>query len=165
MKILLRNWWLVGLWLGIIRLESADSASARNTYGLLATFGAKLFGPADPQLLAEGNEVRKNGHFFGHAILSGLVSLSLQHSYRDCLNAAPRRTWLASACGNRQIDWAGMAAVFAAVTASPDEIYQSFPHSRTGRWQNVTIDASGALLKQLPLYRSKRIMSHPQSSS
>jgi VanZ family protein len=156
-KILLRNWWPVALWLGIIRLESSDYGSARNSYGLLSRLASPLFGAADPTLLAEVNEVlRKNGHFFGYAILSGLVFLALRHSHRDCLNAAPRRTWLASACGNRHIDWAVIAVIFALVTASLDEIHQTFLRSRSGRWQDVAIDTSGALLMQLLLYRPER---------
>ena len=159
MKILIKNWWPVALWLGIIRLESTDYGSARDTFGLLSRLVARIVGSADPRLLAELNEVlRKNGHFFGYAILSALVFLALKHSHRDCLNAAPRRTWLASASGNRQLDWAVIAVVFALVVASMDEIHQTFLHSRSGRWQDVAIDASGALLMQLLLYRPQRVV-------
>jgi len=34
-RALVRNWWMVIVWLGVIRLESTDMASAANTTGVL----------------------------------------------------------------------------------------------------------------------------------
>ena len=38
------------------------------------------------------------------------------------------------------------------ITASLDEIHQSFMASRTGRWQDVVLDACGAAVLQILIY-------------
>ena len=40
----------------------------------------------------------------------------------------------------------------AIVTAAYDEIHQTFIPSRTGRWQDVVIDTSGAIVMQVMVY-------------
>jgi VanZ family protein len=45
-----------------------------------------------------------------------------------------------------------LAMLATIVTASLDEIHQTFIPSRTGRWQDVVIDSSGAVLIQVALY-------------
>ena len=153
LKLLVRNWWPVALWLAIIRLESTDYASAGNTFGLLYRAWVLIFGRVDPRLVLLVNEiVRKSGHFIGYAILSMLVFLALKHTHRDRLQPLLQRTWGTFFRDLWQFDWALIAVLFALITASLDEIHQSFLPSRSGRWQDVAIDTSGAVLAQLLLY-------------
>jgi len=59
-----------------------------------------------------------------------------------------------------------IAVLFALMTAALDEIHQSFLPSRTGRWQDVAIDTSGALLMQLLLYaRATHMLSRRRRES
>ena len=50
--------------------------------------------------------------------------------------------------------WNGslIAMLVTVVTASLDEIHQTSLSSRTGRWQDVVIDTSGAVVMQLVIY-------------
>lgn len=153
LKLLVRNWWPVAVWLAIIRLESTDYASAGNTFSLLYKTCVMIFGRVDPRLLLLMNEVlRKSGHFIGYAILSLLVFLALKHTHRDRLKPLLHRSWGAFFRDTWQFDWAATGVLFALITASLDEIHQSFLPSRTGRWQDVAIDTSGAIMMQLLLY-------------
>ena len=150
---LFHNWWPVALWLVVIRLESTDYASAGNTFGLMYRACAMIFGHVDVRLVLLINEVvRKSGHFIGYAILSALVFLALKHTHRDRLQPLLQRTWETFSRDMWQFDWALIAVLFSMITASLDEIHQSFLPSRTGRWQDVAIDTSGALLMQLLFY-------------
>jgi len=51
-----------------------------------------------------------------------------------------------------RFEWAVIAVLMTIVIASADEIHQTFLDSRTGRWQDVAIDTSGALLMQVLIY-------------
>ena len=166
-KVVARNWWPVAVWLVIIRLESTDYASAGNTFGLLYKICVLIFGRVDPRLLLVLNEVlRKSGHFIGYAILSLLVFLALKHTHRDRLKPVLQRTWGSFFRDTWQFDWAVIAVLFALMTAALDEIHQSFLPSRTGRWQDVAIDTSGALLMQLLLYaRATHMLSRRRRES
>ncbi len=161
-KVLARNWWPVAVWLAIIRLESTDYASSTATFGLLYKVFTMIFGRVDPRLLLVMNEVlRKSGHFIGYAILSLLVFLALKHTHRDRLKPVLQRTWGTFFRDTWQFDWAATGVLFALITASLDEIHQTFLPSRTGRWQDVAIDTTGALVMQLLLYaRAAHAMSH-----
>jgi VanZ family protein len=153
LKVLVRNWWPVALWLAIIRLESTDYASAGNTFSLLYRIYTSIFGRVDFRLLLMINEIlRKSGHFIGYAILSALVFMALKHTHRDRLHLVLQRTWGTFFRDTWQFDWALIAVLFSLITASLDEIHQLFLPSRTGRWQDVAIDTSGAILVQLLLY-------------
>ena len=150
---LFHNWWPVALWLVVIRLESSDYASSGNTFGLIYRACAMIFGHVDVRLVLLINEVaRKSGHFIGYAILSALVFLALKHTHRDRLQPLLQRTWETFFRDMWQFDWALIGVLFSLITASLDEIHQSFLPSRTGRWQDVAIDTCGALLMQVLLY-------------
>ena len=152
-KVLARNWWPVVVWLGVIRLESTDYASSTATFGLLYRIFTLIFGRVDPRLLLLLNEVlRKSGHFIGYAILSLFVFLALKRTHRDRLKPVLQRTWGTFFRDTWQFDWAVIAVLLALMTAALDEIHQTFLPSRTGRWQDVAIDTTGALLMQLLLY-------------
>ncbi len=73
---LVRNWWMVAVWLGVIRMESTDMASAHNTSFVLY----KVLSIVAPHVRVESVELlnailRKTGHFLGYGILSALVFL------------------------------------------------------------------------------------------
>jgi VanZ family protein len=152
-RIILRNWWPVVLWLGIIRMESTSYASARNTFRLLYTVLNFLFGRVNPYFVFELDHIlRKSGHFIGYAVLSGLTFLALRNTYRDRISASLRRQWGQSLSDWWQVEWSLIAILLTVVTAAMDEIHQTFLPWRTGRWQDVVIDTSGAFALQLIIY-------------
>ena len=73
------------------------------------------------------------------------------------------------------MEWVLLGMGVTVITASLDEIHQSFMASRTGRWQDVVLDACGAAVLQIFIYffslraleppararRSTRIFVHP----
>jgi len=153
LKLLAKNWWPVGVWLVVISLESTNYASARNTFGLLYEVWTMLFGRVDLQLIVLMDTVlRKSGHFIGYAILSGLVFRALKGTQRDRLKLVVQRSWGTHFRDVWQLEWAVIAVLMTIVIASADEIHQTFLDSRTGRWQDVAIDTSGALLMQVLIY-------------
>ena len=173
-RILVRNWWPSLVWLGVIRAESTDMASAANTSGLLYTVLSFVSPRINVQLVEEIDEVlRKTGHFAGYGVLSILVFFALRNSNRDTLAPLLRRGWGTCLHDLWRMEWAliGMGATL--ITASFDEIHQSFLPSRTGRWQDVVLDCCGAILFQLIIYafslralkRRHERMGDPQVSS
>ena len=143
----------MAVWLVVIRLESTDYASSANTLGLLYKIAVAIFGPINPALLDTLNSVaRKSGHFIGYAILSWLVFLALKYTHRDRLRPLLQRRWGTFFHDVWQLDWAVISVLFSLVTAAFDEIHQTGLASRTGRWQDVLIDTTGATIAQLLLY-------------
>ena len=152
-RILFHNWWPVAVWLVVIRLESTDYASSANTLGLLYKIAVTIFGPINPALLITLNSVaRKSGHFIGYAILSWLAFLALKYTHRDRLRPLLQRRWEMFFRDLWQFDWAFIAVLLSMVTAAFDEMHQAGISSRTGRWQDVVIDTTGAIVAQLLLY-------------
>jgi len=148
-----RNWWPVAVWLGVIRLESTGYASSQNTFRLLYQTMHYLFGRVNYQLLFEMDHVlRKSGHFIGYAVLSGLTFLALRNTYRDRIQGSLQRTWGTVLSDLWQLEWSLVGLLLTVVTASIDEIHQTFLPSRTGRWQDVVLDTSGAFALQLVIY-------------
>jgi VanZ family protein len=158
---LFHNWWPVAVWLVVIRLESTDYASSTTTLGVLYRITVAIFGPINPTFLLTINAIlRKSGHFIGYAILSWLVFLALKYTHRDRLRPLLQRGWGTFFRDLWQLDWALIAVVFTLVTATFDEIHQSFLPSRTGAWQDVALDTAGAVIAQLLLYsRASHAMS------
>lgn len=148
-----RNWWPVAVWLGVIRVESTGYASAQNTFILLYRTLSYLFGRVNAQFVLElDHTLRKSGHFLGYAVLSGLTFLALRHTYRDRIQTSLRRAWGSALSDLWQLEWSLIALLLTVVTASMDEIHQTFLPSRTGRWQDVIVDTSGAFALQLIIY-------------
>ena len=153
LRIIVRNWWPVAVWLGIIRMESTGYASAQNTYMLMYRVLFFFFGRLDPRLVWQMDHVlRKSGHFIGYAVLSGLTFLALRNTYRDRFGNFLRRPWGQAFSDFWQMEWASIAILLTVVTASMDEIHQTFLPFRTGRWQDVVLDTSGAFALQLIIY-------------
>ena len=150
---LVRNWWPVVFWLGVIRLESTDFASASNTGGLLYKLISFVWPHVDPVFVDQLDMVlRKTGHFVGYAILSALVFIALQKTNRDRFREVLRRPWGTYLRDLWRPEWCRIAILATIATAAADEIHQTFIPSRTGRWQDVVIDTCGAALIQLIIY-------------
>ena len=81
--------------------------------------------------------VRKTAHFSEYALLGVLLTLLLD-SY------GVRWRWLS---------WAGCT-----LYAATDEIHQLFIPGRTGRWQDVLLDSSGALAGMLLAFLALRLV-------
>ena len=151
--ILARNWWPVVVWLVIIRLESTDAASSANTSGLLYAVLSFLFPHINPQYVEVLNEVlRKTGHFAGYGILGVLVFFALRNTNRDRLKPLLLRRWGTYLPDFWRMEWVMLGLGVAVITASFDEIHQTFIPSRTGRWQDVVLDTCGAIVLQIVVY-------------
>ena len=150
---LAHRWWPVLVWLGIIRLESTDFASANNTSSVLYTVIAAVVPRVDESFVSQLDEIlRKTGHFAGYAILSGLVFLALKNTNCDRLRSLSRRTWGTCLRDFWRWDWVLLGMLLTVVTAAADEIHQSFIPSRTGAWQDVVLDSCGAAVLQVIIY-------------
>ncbi len=150
---LVRNWWLVIVWLGVIRMESTDTASAANTTVVLYKVIAVIAPHVKPSFVQQLDEVlRKSGHFLGYGILSVLVFLALRNTNRDRVRPLLRRTWGIYLSDLWRAEWVWIGMLMTIVTASFDEIHQTFIPSRTGRWQDVVLDTVGAAVLQVIVY-------------
>ena len=96
--------------------------------------------------------LRKSGHFLGYALLSGLTFLALRNTYRDRISSALSRPWGQSLGDLWRLEWSLIALLLTVATASMDEIHQTFLPFRTGRWQDVLLDTSGAFALQFAIY-------------
>ncbi|MGA3056161.1 MAG: VanZ family protein [Candidatus Korobacteraceae bacterium] len=152
-RTLAHRWWPVLVWLGVIRLESTDFASASNTSGVLYTVIAAVAPHVDESFVSRLDEIlRKTGHFAGYGILSALVFLALKNTNYDRLRSLSRRTWGTCLRDFWRWDWVLLAMLLTVVTAAADEIHQSFIPSRTGAWQDVLLDSCGAAVLQVIIY-------------
>ncbi|MGD0931065.1 MAG: VanZ family protein [Candidatus Korobacteraceae bacterium] len=157
---LVRNWWLVVVWLGVIRMESTDTASAANTTVVLYKVIAVVVPHVEPSFVQQLDEVlRKSGHFLGYGILSVLVFLALRNTNRDRLRPLLQRPWGIYLSDLWRAEWVLIGMLTTIVTASFDEIHQTFIPSRTGRWQDVVLDTVGAAALQIAVYLlSRRVL-------
>ncbi len=112
-----------------------------------------FFGRVDGRLIWELDHIlRKSGHFVGYAVLSGLTFLALRNTHRDRVTNLSQKPWGKSFNDFWRAEWALIGILLTVVTASMDEIHQTFLPFRTGRWQDVVLDTSGAVLLQLIIY-------------
>jgi len=151
------------MWLIVIRLESTDYASSTNTFGLLYRIATSILGPISPRIiLALNSDLRKWGHFLGYAILGWLVFRALKLTQHKRLRLLLHRRLGIFLRDLWRWDWAVIGVLFAAVTASFDEFHQLELASRSGRWQDVLLDTTGALVAQVILYFHARYrLEHP----
>jgi VanZ family protein len=84
--------------------------------------------------------LRKLGHFVGYFMLS----LLLFRAWRATLPRARASRW--------SISWARLSFFMTVLVASLDEWHQTFLPSRTGRWQDVVLDGSAALVAQILIW-------------
>ncbi|MGA2905575.1 MAG: VanZ family protein [Candidatus Korobacteraceae bacterium] len=164
---LVRNWWLVIVWLGVIRMESTDTASAANTTVVLYKVIVVVAPHVKPSFVQQLDEVlRKSGHFLGYGILSVLVFLALRNTNRDRLRPLLRRSWGIYLSDLWRAEWVLIGMLATVVTASFDEIHQTFIPSRQGRWQDVVLDTVGAAVLQVVVYLlSTQVLKHRQMTA
>jgi VanZ family protein len=164
---------MVLVWLGVIRLESTDLASAKNTSGVLYAVIRVISPHVEPSFVSQLDMVlRKTGHFLGYGILSALVFLALRNTNRDRLSSVLRRPWGIYLRDLWRMEWAFLGIMVTLVTATYDEIHQTFLPSRTGRWQDVVLDTCGAAVVQVVIYllsthalKTRRSTPQPQLTS
>jgi VanZ family protein len=153
LRALAHRWWPVLVWLGVIRMESTDFASADNTSTVLYTVIVAVAPQVNQSFVSQLDEVlRKMGHFAGYGILSGLVFLALKNTNSDRLRALVGRPWGIYLRDFWRWNWVLLGMLVTVVTAAADEIHQSFIPSRTGRWQDVVLDTCGAAVLQVIVY-------------
>ncbi len=152
-RALAHRWWPVLVWLGVIRLESTDLASANNTTGVLYTVIAAVVPQVEESFVSQLDEIlRKTGHFAGYGILSVLVFLALKNINYDRLRSILPRPWGICWRDFWRWEWVLLGTMVTIVTAAFDEIHQTFIPSRTGRWQDVILDSIGAAVLQVIIY-------------
>ncbi len=152
-RTLAHRWWPVLFWLGVIRLESTDFASANNTSTVLYTVIAAVVPQVQESFVSQLDEVlRKTGHFAGYGILSVLVFLALKNTNYDRIRSFLRRAWGSCWHDFWRWEWVLLGMMVTIVTATFDELHQSFIPSRTGRWQDVVLDSCGAAVLQVIVY-------------
>ena len=138
----LRAWLPVVLGVGIIALESTTLFGAEHTSGPLRWLYQELFGKVDDAHWGTIHfYLRKTGHFLGYGLL-GLAWL---------------RAWWLTLPKSVFVTDALLALLGTAMTASADELHQTFLPGRTGTPWDVLIDCSGAITLQLLVYIGMRI--------
>jgi VanZ family protein len=143
----LKAWIAAILWLIVIAIESTSYLSANNTSRFLYPLLHFLFGIDYAQFAPWHHFLRKAGHVFGY----GLLSILLFRAFRESWPIPGKPKW--------NVRWASVAVLGAALVASLDEWHQSFLPARTGRWQDVVLDSSAAVVAQilvLLFYRSRK---------
>jgi len=144
---------MVVVWLGVIRVESTDMASAHNTSFVLYQVLSVVAPHVRHEFVELLNEIlRKTGHFLGYGLLSALVFFALRNTNRDRLRPLLRRPWGIYLRDWWRGEWVVIGILFTIATAALDEIHQTFIPSRTGRWQDVLLDTCGAAVMQLAIY-------------
>ena len=84
--------------------------------------------------------------------LAVLVFFALRNTNRDRLRNVLRRPWGIYLHDRWRLEWAALGVLVTIVTASFDEIHQTFIPSRTGCWQDVVFDSCGAVVLQVIVY-------------
>ncbi len=104
--------------------------SAANTGGFLEKLAFWLFGQVDPARFDLFHHIlRKGGHFLGYGVLGYLCF----RAFSRTLKSTPPMTN------------AALAILCATFVAALDELHQSFLPDRTGQFQDVALDAFGAV--------------------
>lgn len=95
--------------------------------------------------------LRKAGHVIGYGMLCALSFRALRATARARLSRMESGwNWF------WQSAWVGYALLITIFVAAADELHQTMLRSRTGSFQDVLIDASGALLALFLIYVSAR---------
>jgi VanZ family protein len=142
MRFWLRAWLPVVIGVGVIALESTTLFGAEHTSGPFRWLYQALFGAVnDTEWGVIHFYLRKSGHFLGY----GLLALALLRAWWLTL---PRSVFVMDAL---------LALLGTAMTASADELHQTFLPGRTGTPWDVLIDCSGAITLQLLVYIGMRI--------
>jgi VanZ family protein len=133
----IRAWFPVGLAALVILLESTEYLGSDHTSGPLRWFWQHIFGPVTERAWALIHHIlRKTGHFTGY----GLVALTWLRAFWMSL---PRLNFFQTA---------SLALLGTALTASADEIHQTFLPNRTGLATDVLLDCCGGVCMQLAFF-------------
>lgn len=136
------------VWLVILAVESSDIGSSAHTGQLLLRIWTALLGrPSFESFEFVHHLIRKTGHFLGYAILSWLIFGAARGTWRNrqaVLTRGREYFW--------RMGWSVFAVFGTLLAASADEIHQSLNPARTGRWQDVVLDCTGAVVTQVLLY-------------
>jgi len=136
-----KAWIAATLWLGLIAVESTDLFSSANTGHILYPLLTFLFGPIDLVKFSYWHQVlRKAGHVIGY----GMLSFLLFRAWRATLPVANASRW--------SWKWCRTALLMTALVAALDEWNQSFLASRTGKFSDVVLDTSAAIMVQLIIF-------------
>ncbi len=123
------QWVPVGLWLGVVILESTSWLSSQNTGQLLYSLATAVFGHIDRHKFEVFHAVlRKCGHFVGYGMLAVLIFRALR----------------ATTAGTVR-QWSTVALVLTMVVAALDEWHQSFLPARSGNFHDVILDTLGGI--------------------
>jgi len=121
----------------VIAIESTEFFGADHTSGPLRWGWEHLFGAVTEDRWALVHHlIRKTGHFTGY----GLLALTWLRAFWMTL---PRLSFLQDAL---------LALLGTALTASADEIHQSYLPNRTGQARDVVLDCCGAICMQLAFF-------------
>lgn len=149
-----KQWIPALIWIGVICVESTDMMSSEHTGSLLSAILMRVLGQVDIFAIMLWNHyLRKLGHVVGYGILSWL----LFRAWRATLPSPSGQLWTFA--------WAQLAFWMTVVVAGLDEFHQSFIPSRTGRWQDVVLDAAAAAGVQMLLFLSLRNKTRPQPTT
>ena len=136
----LKAWIPSLIWLIIIAIESTDLLSSSNESRLLYPLITFLFGHIDlDKFMVWNGYLREVGHFVGYFVLSCLQFWAWRATI-----LLPNAKW--------SFRWARIAFLTTAMVATLDEWHQSFIPSRTGRFHDVVLDSSAALIAQVIIY-------------
>jgi VanZ family protein len=137
---LIKAWIAAILWLIVIAIESTAYLSAHNTSRILYPLFHFLFGMDWEHFRVWHFYIRKTGHVIGY----GILSILLFRAWKATLPSATRANWT--------LRWSVIAVLGTAIVASLDEWHQSFIPSRTGRWQDVVLDACAGIAAQILIF-------------
>jgi VanZ family protein len=136
-----RDWLPVVGWMAVIFVGSTDAFSSAHTSRILGPLLRRLFpGLGDPSVDLAVLSIRKAAHVTEYAVLATLWWRALRRTVgRD------PRPWA----------WrpAGLAVLACVLWASTDELHQSFTATRTASGWDVLLDATGASVGLLLLWR------------
>lgn len=149
----LKHWLVVIAWMLIIFGASSDFGASRNTSRIIGPIVRWLYPQISDQKLGEVVFlIRKTAHVTEYGILCILVWRALEQS--------PRRY------GRFDWEWrtALLAWAFATGYAATDELHQAFVPSRTGQWEDVALDSTGACLGLLLCWVWNRVIRRARSA-
>ena len=136
-----RDWLPVVVWMAFIFGSSTDAFSSGQTSRFIGPFLRWLW-PGLPDAVVESAVfwIRKVAHVTEYAVLAGLWWRALRRPVRR-----DSRPW----------NWpiAGQALLGSALWAAADEIHQVFTSTRGASGRDVALDAAGAALGLLLLWR------------
>jgi VanZ family protein len=141
-KFWISTWLPVLIGLCVIAIESTAAFGADMTSRPLRLIFQAIFGQvADADWNFIHHMIRKSGHFIGYGLL-GLAWL---------------RAWWMTLPNTIFLKDAMLALLGTAMTASADELHQSFLPNRTASPWDVLIDCCGAITLQVLVYVAMRI--------